>query len=86
MSDKIELELYTVKDAAEEIGCGIMTVHRAMEDGRLRVYRFGPHSTLIDGGDVRRMKENVATEREARRQAKTIARLRAALDKALEAA
>jgi excisionase family DNA binding protein len=85
MPDRIEIELYTVKDAAEEIGCGLMTVHRAMEDGRLRVYRFGPHSTLIDGGDVRRMKENVVTQRDVERQAKTIRRLRAALNEALTA-
>jgi excisionase family DNA binding protein len=53
---KLELDLMTVKQAAGRLDVSIWTVYRAIQDGQLRCYDFGPHAQLVDACDVDRLK------------------------------
>jgi excisionase family DNA binding protein len=70
---KLEIDLLTVKSAAEAMGVSVFTVFRAIKDGSLRSYDFGPHALLVDAYDVRRVKaEREAKEAKSRSREKAL--------------
>lgn len=51
-----EVELLTVRQAAEALGVSVWTVYKLIDNGLAKSYVLGPHATVVDGNDVERLR------------------------------